>query len=47
MILSCVFNIIIVVVLLSSVARKDNAGDICPRNPEIMHTNIVARVHLK
>ena len=44
--LSCVFNII-VVMLLSQVARKDNAGDICPTNPEIKCTNIVARVHLK
>ena len=33
--------------LLSSVARKDNAGDVSPRNPEIKYTNIVARVHLK
>ena len=44
--LSCVFHIIVVMVL-SQVARKDNAGDVCPTNPEIQYTNIVARVHLK
>ena len=44
--LTYVFNII-VVVLLSWVARKDNARDICCTNAEIKYANIVARVHLK
>ena len=44
--LSCVFNIT-VVVLLSQVAWKDNAGDICRTNPGKGHTNILARVHFK